>query len=134
MQVGCLGKIPFKVSDEAIQTITNFQWSGSVDIATHKRHLSDALTEATGRGADQINFDIRLSEHLGVNIWDAILLLWEYERNYVTVPLVIGDKAYGKYRWLVQSHSVKGKYYDRKGNLIDCDVSIKLIEYLRKGR
>ena len=136
MQVGCLGKIPFKVSDEAVQTLTNFQWSGSAAIATHNRHLTDSLTEATGTDPDKISFDIRLSSFLGVNIWDALLKLWEYERKYVVLPLVIGDKAYGKYRWLLQSHTVKGRYFDRDGNMIDCDVSIKLIEYmyLRRGR
>ena len=133
MQIGCLGAIPFKVSDDSVQTLTNFRWSGSVQIATHNRHLQNSLTEPTGRDPDQISFDIRLSAFLGVNLWDALLKIWDYERNFVTLPLVIGDKAYGKYRWLIQSHTVKGKYFDGKGNLIDCDVSVKLVEYLRGG-
>lgn len=133
-QVGCLGDIPFYVSDEAIQTIKNAKWGGSVQLTKHKRHLNDTLTEATGRDADTFDFEIKLSVFLGVNPYDAILKIWDYERNYVSLPLVLGEKAYGKYRWLITSHSTKFEHYDGAGNMVDCTVSLKLTEYQKKGR
>lgn len=134
MQVGCLGDIPFYVSDKAVQTVNNVQWGGSVQLTSHKRHLTSALTEATGRDADTMSFDLQLSVFLGVDPFNAILKIWDYERNYVSLPLVLGEKAYGKYRWLIKSHTIKFKHYDGAGNMLACDVSIKLQEYQKKGR
>lgn len=133
-QVGCLGDIPFYVSDEAIQTITNIQWGGSAQYATHKRHNNDSLTEAVGRDPDTMAFDIKLSAFLGVNPFDVILKLLDYERHFVALPLVIGERAYGKYRWVIKSKTIKGKHTDAAGNIIDCEVTIKLQEYQKKGR
>lgn len=134
MQVGCLGDIPFYVSDEAVQTLTNVQWGGSVQLANHKRHLTDSLTEATGRDADTMSFDVQMSAFLGVNPWNALLKLWDYMRNYVSLPLIIGERAYGKYRWLIKNIKIKMKYYDGAGNMLACDVSVSLTEYQKTGR
>lgn len=133
-QVGCLGNIPFYVSDKALQTFENVKWSGSSQFSEHKRHLTDSLTEATGRDADKFSLDIKLSAFLGVNPWDALLKLWDYMRNYVSLPLIIGERAYGKYRWVIKNIKIKMKYYDGSGNMLACDVSVSLTEYQKKGR
>jgi len=134
MKIGCLGDIPFQVSDAEVQTFTSFKWSGSVQISTHKRHLTDALTEVTGRDPDKIEFKMTLSAFLGVNPETAINKIWEYERGFVALPLVIGDKGYGKYRWLINSHSITGKQFDGSGNMLSCEVSIKLVEYIKGAK
>ena len=132
MRVGCLGEIVFEVSEKTVQTINDVSWSGSVNITEHKRHLGDACTEFVGRNADTMELEIHLSAWLGVNPLKTIRQIWEYERNDTAVPLVIGEHAYGKYRWLIQSHSSKLEKYDRAGNLLSATVSIKLIEYTRR--
>lgn len=132
MKVGCLGKIVFEVSEKTIQTIQSAVWSGSVNITEHKRHLGDACTEFTGRNADEMEFEIHLSAWLGVNPLKTIRQIWEYERSGTAVPLVIGEKAYGKYRWLIRSHSAKLEKFDKAGNLLSATVSVKLIEYTRR--
>lgn len=48
------------------------------------------------------------------------------------MPLVLGDHSYGKYRWLVQSHTVKVKTFDPYGNLDTAQISVTLIEYQRR--
>lgn len=132
MKVGCLGKIVFEVSEKTILTIQNATWSGSVNITEHKRHLGDACTEFVGRNADMMDLEIHLSAWLGVNPLKTIRQIWDYERSGTAVPLVIGEHAYGKYRWLIQSHSIKLEKYDRAGNLLSATVQIKLIEYTRR--
>lgn len=129
--VGCLGDIVFTVSSKKVETIDNVQWSGSARYSTHQRHNNNALTEFTGRDPDKITFEIVLSAFLGVDPIAEIVKLWEYERNGVAVPLYIGDKIYGKYRWSVISHAMKMQTFDRRGNVSSATVSVNLQEYLR---
>lgn len=132
MQVGLLGDIIFEVSDNKVQTISNAQWSGSAKWQTHQRHLTNALTEFTGIEPDQFSFDMVLSSYAGVqDVQAAITQLFTYERNGTPVPLTIGKKGYGKYRWSVLSHSVKLEKYDRDGNVTSCTVTVQLQEYLK---
>ena len=144
--VGCLGDIIFTVSDRTIETINNVTWSGSARYATHQRHGTHALTEFTGLDPDKMTFDIVLSAYLGVDPIAEVVKLWNYERGLIrladdlglhpqrggiAVPLVIGNKGYGKYRWSVLDHKMKMKTYDGRGNVTSATVSVSLQEYLR---
>ena len=132
MVVGCLGEIVFQVSDEIVKTINNMQWSGSVRFATHQRHLQNALTEFIGVDPDKMSFDIDLVEELGADPMVEMVKLWEYERAGEAVPLVIGEKAYGKYRWTILSHKMKTKAHDYIGSVSCVTVSVNLQEYLER--
>lgn len=132
MVVGCLGEIVFQVSDEIVKTINNMQWSGSVRFATHQRHLQNALTEFTGVDPDKMSFDIDLVEELGADPMVEMVKLLEYERAGEAAPLVIGEKAYGKYRWTILSHKMKTKAHDYKGSVSCVTVSVNLQEYLER--
>lgn len=129
--IGCLGDIVFEVSSSTVETIDNVQWSGTARYATHQRHLSNALTEFTGLDPDKMTFDIILSAHLGVDPMAEVVKLWGYERSGKAVPLVIGNKGYGKYRWSVLSHTMKMQTFDRNGDVATATVSVSLQEYLR---
>jgi len=131
MQVGCLGEIVFEVSSKSVKTINNMTWAGSALYATHSRHLQNALTEFTGLAPDTISIDIYLSAYLSVSPMDDINKIWQYEREGRPVPLVIGDKVYGKYRWTIKSHKIKAQTYDKRGNLTGATVFIELLEYLQ---
>lgn len=130
MRIGMLGDIVFEVSDDVVKTISNMQWSGSARYTTHQRHLTNAKTEFTGVDPDQIQFDIVLSAYLGVNPQEELKKIWDYERGGITLPLVIGRKAYGKFRWTITKHSTKLQHYDGQGDLTHCTVSLSLLEYL----
>lgn len=132
MQIGCLGDIVFKVSSDMVRTISNVTWSGSANYATHSRHLTDALTEFTGLDPDEITFDIVLSAFLGVNPMSDLAKIWDYERKWQTLPLIIGSKAYGKYRWVIKSHKIKMQTFDGSGDLLSATVSISLLEYIKR--
>ena len=130
MQIGMLGDIIFEVSSDTVRTVSNASWSGSANYSTHSRHTANALTEFVGLGPDSFSFDIVLSYYLGTTIMEWINLLWKYEREGIAVPLTLGEKGYGKYRWNVVSHTVKLEQYDKYGNLTHCTVSVELQEYL----
>ena len=128
--VGAYGEVVFEVSSETAKTIDNASWSGKARWPVHDRHLGHALTEFTGLEPDEMKFEIELSAYLGVNPMTELVKLWEYERKGLPQPLVIGEKAYGKYRWSLVSHSIKFETYDNAGNLIRASVSLDLQEYL----
>lgn len=132
MQIGCLGDIVFKASADMIRTITNMTWSGSANYSTHSRHLTDSLTEFTGVGPDEISGDIVLSAYLGVDPMTDLVKIWDYERKGQALPLVIGSKAYGKYRWVIKNHKIKMQTFDSSGDLLSATVSISLLEYTKR--
>lgn len=128
--IGFLGDILFTVSSEKIQTFNKIQWFGSVRYSTHKRHLSNALTEFTGIEPDKISFEMTLSRDMGVSTMTELVKIWTYERNGQPLTLVIGEKAYGKYKWCIESHKINMETYDKSGNLTSATVSVNLLEYL----
>lgn len=131
MIVGCLGDIIFSVSSETVKTLDKLKWSGGANYSIHKRQAYHALTEYTGMDADKISFKVFLSSYLGVDVQSELTKIWNYERNGSAVPLVIGDKGYGKYRWVIQKHSTEASAYDGRGNITEATVSLDLLEYIR---
>jgi len=130
MVIGCLGNIVFTVSEETVRTLDNMVWSGSARYAVHQRHMTHALTEFVGLDPDKITFDITLSAELGVNPNAEVTNIWIHERDGTALPLTLGSKAYGKYRWNIVSHKMKMQYFDRAGDVTNAVVSISLQEYL----
>ena len=131
MQVGYLGEIIFAVSDETVETINNFVWSGSARYSTHRRHPTNALTEFVGLDPDKITFDIFVSVYLGVDPMTEVVKIWNYERGGTAVPLTIGTHAYGKYRWSILDHKMKMQTYNKAGDVTSATISLSLQEYLR---
>ena len=128
--VGCLGDVIFTVSRSVVRTLDNMTWSGSARYATHERHLTHALTEYTGLDPDKITFDILLSAELGVDPIAEVVKLWNIERSGRAVPLTVGTKGYGKYRWNILKHEMKMKTFYANGDVHTATVSVSLQEYL----
>lgn len=128
--VGCLGDVIFTVSRSVVRTLDNMTWSGSARYATHERHLTHALTEFTGLDPDKITFDILLSADLGVDPIAEVVKLWNIERSGRAVPLTVGTKGYGKYRWNILKHEMKMKTFYGNGDVHTATVSVSLQEYL----
>ena len=128
--VGCLGDVIFTVSKDVVRTLDNMVWSGSARYAVHERHLTHALTEYTGLDPDKITFDILLSAELGVDPIAEVVKLWNIERSGRAVPLTVGTKGYGKYRWNIHKHEMKMKTFYGNGDVHTATVSVSLQEYL----
>lgn len=128
--IGCLGEVLFTVSRQTVRTLDNMSWSGSARYATHNRHMTHALTEFVGLDPDKITFDIILSADLGVDPIAEVVKLWNIERSGQAVPLTIGRKGYGKYRWNITKHEMKMKAFFRNGDVHTATVSVSLQEYL----
>lgn len=131
MKIGSLGDIIFEVSPEVIQTINGLTLSGEANIATHARHLKTGLAEYTGNKPDQITFKIRISEFLGASVSSAIGQLEEYKHSGEQLIFILGTSRIGN-AWLLSKYKASIKNYDAKGNPIDADVSITLLEYAKE--
>lgn len=132
MKIGCLGEIAFEVSDSTIKTLRDVSWSGSASISTHQRHLGKGLAEFVGADPDSIDFKIRVSKYLGADPLADIAKIGQYEKNGTAVPLTIGTKTYGEYRWLIKKHKITLEYFDAKGDLTSADISLTLTEYAKE--
>ena len=131
MIVGALGDVVFSVSSRTVKTISSLVWSGSARYATHDLHAGDSISEYTGSDLAKITFDIQLLKSLGVDPTSEIWHLFDLERKGITLPLVIGNHGYGRYRWTILSHKTNAEHFDGHGNIIGATLSISLQEYLR---
>lgn len=127
--IGTLGDIVFSVSRGQVKTFDGMKWDSSVQYATHNRHLKDPLLEYTGTDLDTISFTMVFSAFLGVNPIAEITKLLNAERSGQIMRLVIGSKAYGKYKWVITKTSKDLERFDNKGNLITAKVSVSLKAY-----
>jgi hypothetical protein len=131
MQIGALGDIVFQVSAETVETLDKVTWSGAARYAKQDRHLKDSLTEFTGLEPDEISFEMLLSAYLGVDPYPELVKIWQYERNGKALTLVIGERTYGKWRWVIEKHSIKMQNFGKGGALMSATVSVNLLEYLK---
>lgn len=133
MIVGCLGDVEFSVSSELVETFENLKWQGAARITAHERHLNGSLAEFTGSDAEKVSFEFVLSEFFGMTgVQQALDKLRLYMENGRVLPLVIGTKSYGRYRWLIQSLDTSKNIFDGRGKLLSTHVSVSLIEYLKR--
>lgn len=130
--IGSLGDIVFSVSRNQVKTFTGLKWDSSAQYSTHNRHLKDPLLEFTGTDADTISFKMTFSVFLGVDPMGEITKLLSAERAGKVMRLVIGSKAYGKYKWVITKTSKDLERFDNKGNLLAAQVSVSLKAYSRR--
>ena len=72
---------------------------------------------------------MHLSAYLGVNPMEHLTKLITYMREGRTLPLIIGEKAYGVYRWVITKLHQGLKRFDNRGNLLETDVTVTLKMY-----
>ena len=130
MVIGCIGAVPFYVSSEAVKTFETFQMSSSARYATHQLAYGNTLLEFTGTDPSQVQIEILLSAYLGVSPAAEYRQLEAYELNGIPVPVVMGDCAYGRWRWVITGLTYRPEYYDKYGNVASAKVSVTLKEYM----
>lgn len=132
MKIGSLGDVVFSVSDTTVKTLRNMEVKNSASVSIHKVHLGTGLAEFTGSDPQQITFKLRVSSYLGSNPETDIKKLEKYIRSGTLLIFVLGNKTYGRYRWLLESFSEAVEYTDKRGNVTQCDLSVTLREYLKE--
>lgn len=126
MIVGCLGDVIFIVSSSTVKTLNNIKYSGQASYATHKRHMASSLTEFTGLEPEKITLDVELSSTFGSDPDEEIEVLRGAMEAGLTMPLVIGTKTYGRYRWTITAFNAQIQSHGPG----TATVSLTLQEYL----
>lgn len=133
MIIGSLGKdITFMVTPETVKTLDNMEWTISAKYAEHNRLLRDNLKEFLGQEGETITFDVELMAVLGVNVMKEMINFMVACRTGKVLPLKIGKKLYGKYRWVVKDVKIVSKQYDNQGNLFHAQLKITLNDYSQR--
>jgi len=127
--IGTLGDIVFSVSRNQANTFDNLKWDSSAKYASHERHLQETLLEFVGTDNDTITFSMYFSVFLGINPMNEIIKLLNAERSGKVMRLVIGQKAYGRNKWVITKTSKDLERFDKKGNLLTAKVSVTLEAY-----
>lgn len=131
--IGSLGSnIIFEVSNQTVKTFDGMTWSTQADYAEIDRHMLDDLKEFCGMKNETITFSITFSLSMGVNPEKEYIKLLNACRNAEILPLLIGTKLYGKYRWVITSISNKLTNFDSRGNLLSCTCDVTLGEYAKR--
>lgn len=133
MEIGSLGDVIFKVSEEEIKTLSGLKWSGSATVQNHARHMGLEKAEFTGTNLDKITFSVTVSRYFGTkDPMEDIATLLGYEREGKILLFTIGEHKYGRYRWLITSHSIDVKHYTKSGDIATAVISLTLSEYPRR--
>lgn len=133
MVVGCLGTINFRVSADYVETVEKLQYSRAARYAVHQRHGTSALTEFVGYDPASVSIDVELDMTLGIaDVMREAGRFEEYMVKGQALPLVLGHKTYGEYRWTIQSCRIVPTHFNGAGDVISAKVTLSLTEYLRR--
>lgn len=127
--IGTWGDIVFSVSRNQIKTFDGLKWDSGAKFSTHDRHLKAPLLEFTGTDVENISFSMFFSAFLGVNPMAEITKLLTAERKGEVNRLVIGTKAYGTGKWVIDKLSNDLERYDNRGNLLVARVNVSMKSY-----
>jgi len=132
MTVGSLGDIVFTVKASMVKTIRDIAYTGKANISTHTRHNKVGLVEHTGEAPAQMTFTMRVSRFLNADPKADEEKLNAYIANGTALTFMLGTERIGRYKWLVQQFKSSVQNTDRQGNPVDVDISISLIEYVKR--
>lgn len=132
--IGSLGDIVFHVSSpKDILTIDNYGRDIKARLASHEIIGSKPLTEFLGADVQVLSFNIKLSAYRGVNPREELERLVQYAETGEVLTLVLGGRAIGEHKWLLESVKESVDYFDFDGTILASTASITLREYV-EGR
>lgn len=132
MKIGRLGEVNFEVSGNAIKTLRDLSVTLSARKQTHERHAMKGLVEFTGVDPATMEFKILLSRYLGADVRTDYEALRDYLEDGKALILTLGGRTYGEYRWLITKIKANAQHFDRRGEIVTMELSVSLIEYLKR--
>ena len=127
--IGSWGDIIFAVSRKSVKTFNGMKWESAAKYATHDRHLKEPLLEFTGTDVEAISFSMYFSAFLGVDPITEVSNMIQAMRRGEVHRLVIGPKAYGTGKCVIEKLSYSLDRFDNKGNLLVASADITMKSY-----
>lgn len=126
MTVGSFGTVTFQVSSKVLETFKSLKQTSTANYQGHKVHGKRTVQEFVGHDADKLTMEITLSAFWGVNPKKELVKLEKLKNKKEACTLALGTDVYGK--WLLQSISREFQYVYKDGKLLQCKVSLTMIE------
>lgn len=133
MIVGFLGGTPFVTSKNYIYTFDDYSRNSSARYAKHDLIGQKPVLEYLGPDTEEISFKIKLRSDHGLSPRVELEKLRKYRNQGRVLPLIIGGRVIGKWNWVIESVSEAVNYWSRTGQILSCDVDIKLKEYVGRA-
>lgn len=131
MIVGSLGDIIFEVSDSVVKTLRDATMSGSARLQEHERHLQKSLVEFCGSNACEVNFKLRLSAYLGVDVKAEKEKIVTYTESGTALVFILGTERLGEHMWMIEKYKFNLESHNGAGNTTSIDASVSLKEYAK---
>ena len=122
--------IMFEVSPEKILTFAEFIRRNNVRFAEHNTLLRKPVNEYIGPALDVIDLRIILKAQYGVNPQEEFNKLIRLQRNGATLSIVVGQSAFGMFRWVISNLGIPHEKIDNKGMITSSTVNISFKEYV----
>lgn len=130
--VGSLGGVVFSVSRRTFKTFDGMKRETGARYSTHNRHLKRPLLEYLGPDLESVNFSLILSAFLGVDPESALARLRRMTQDGQAERLILGNRVYGSYKWVIEKLSQDLQRFDNRGRLLAAKCTVSLKEYAKR--
>lgn len=129
MIVGSFGDCVFEVSQSTVKTLDNVTWNSEAKYAEIDRYLKDDLIEFQGCSLETITFTVQLNAIFGYDPLQEYVKFLKAMREGKAQRFVIGYKAYGKNKWVIEKLGAKLERFNQQGRLLYLTFDVTLKEY-----
>lgn len=137
-QIGHFGKIKFHVNfakgKPDILSFSDFSWKSSINTEEHKRQGKKPFLEIIDKNVDEITMQIYLSAYLSQSPMAKWRILRNYCLNAKPLPLYLGGKKLGNYKFLITDISNTPTEIYKNGKVVAVKLSVTFKEYPYKPK
>lgn len=133
MPIAVFGSKVFDVTNSKIYTITEFQYSSTLDTEKQDSVGKKPSTYNKGPGLNALAIKAKLDVSHGVNPRKEIED-WERIKDAgIAYPFILGVRPLGKNKYLLVEVQATDFQIDNKGAVLSADLALKFDEYVRAG-
>jgi hypothetical protein len=131
--IAVFGSKTFQVSSNRIYTISNFEFSGSLETETIEVQGKKPSTHIKGEGLTGMSFSIPLDRAFGVDVLEEIKSWKSICSNAIPETFILGGEPLSVNKWLLKSVGVKNTVIDNAGKIRKALLELTFEEYVRAG-
>lgn len=134
--IGALGDknlqnaVVFEILQNKTLTFKDLNRSNGVRFQKHDVLLKKPILQFIGEELDKISFNIMFSYQLGtdpIKETDKLVIL---QRNGTALSFFVGDKGFGRNKWVIEGLNINYPSIDNKGRILSATCEITLLEYI----
>lgn len=134
--IGALGDknlenaVVFEILETKVLTFKELVRSNGVRFQKHDVLLQKPKLQYVGEELDKISFIIQFSYQLGTDPLKETDKLVILQRDGTALSFFLGDKGFGRNKWVIESLNINYPSIDNKGRILSATCEITLLEYI----